>query len=172
MLRNQKEEDRLTKSRIIQDKLLAMDIFRKADIILFYASFDGEVETFELMRQAKEYGKKIILPKIVMTEKKIIPSYVENLNSELENGPYGIKQPRKDCLRPVDLRALQLLIVPGVAFDRDFNRLGRGGGYYDRLLASCSPEIPRIGLGFDFQLLDCLPDQKPHDVRLSSVVTN
>ncbi|MFH1360191.1 MAG: 5-formyltetrahydrofolate cyclo-ligase [Candidatus Omnitrophota bacterium] len=172
LLKSQKEEDKLRKSKIIQDKLFAAPEFQKAQVVLFYASFNGEVDTFDMMKQAKKIGKQIALPTIIKDQKRIVPSFVEDLDAELTDGPYGIKQPKQEYLRPVDCQKIDLVLVPGVAFDKYNNRLGRGGGYYDRFLEELSCEKPRFGLAFDFQVLDRLPHPEEHDQTVSRVLTN
>jgi len=92
LLRNQKEKERLNKSLAIGDKLFQMQEFQKARTILFYASFDGEVETFEMMKRAQKLGKKIGLPRIMENERKIFPTSVMSLETDLEVGPYGIRK--------------------------------------------------------------------------------
>lgn len=172
LLRNQKEEERSIKSLVIKDKLFQMDEFQKAGTILFYASFDGEVETFAMMRETQKLGKTIGLPGTTKGKKKIIPTAVRSLDADLEKGPYGIKQPRLDQAQTLDKDHLDMVIVPGVAFDKHNNRLGRGGGYYDRFLESLSSETITVGLAFDFQIVDSLPAQEKHDVPVSYVLTN
>ena len=172
LLRSQKEEERLRKSKRIQEKLFSTPEFQSANTILFYASFDGEVETFNMMKQAQRLGKKIVLPSIIKDQKKMILSLVRDLEKELIDGPYGIKQPGFASLRPVDLKEIDLAIVPGVAFDKKNNRLGRGAGYYDRFLADLPLGIPTFGLAFDFQITPRLPHQKPHDIPVSRVIVN
>ena len=169
-LRNQKEEDRFKNSLVILEKLLAVTEFQKSKTILFYASFDGEVDTWPMMKRALNLGKQIALPKIIPTQKKIIPMLISDLQTDLYLGPYGIRQPLDSC-RPVKVEELDLVVVPGVAFDRRNRRLGRGGGYYDRFLADLSPQTPKIGLAFDFQIVDRFPVDA-HDVAVTRVICN
>ena len=167
-IRNQKEEERLRKSLVIQERLFALPEFLNSKTILFYVSFDGEVETSEMMKQARKIGKIIVLPYILKQERQLIPVLNKRLE-DLEVGPYGIKQPSYDpelCVAPEDL---DLCVVPGVAFDRARHRLGRGAGYYDRFLSTLSPRTHTIGLAFQFQMFDCLPTQE-HDVPLSRLL--
>jgi len=170
LLTEQKEEDRLVKSRLIQKKLWARPEFIKARTILFYASFGGEVATFEMIKEATQLNKKIALPIIVKDRKDIIPTLVEHPD-QLTEGLYGIKHPHFQEDRVVAPKDLELVIVPGLAFDQSRNRLGRGAGYYDRFLSSLPKETPTLGLAFDFQLVDRLP-LEVHDVSLTDVIVN
>ena len=172
LLRDQTEKDRFKKSRVILKKLFAIREFKQARTILFYASFDGEVETLEMMKQTQRLGKKIALPAIIKDQKKLVPALIENLEDDLQPGPYGIKEPKEGCLRFVGLEQIDLIIVPGIAFDKKKNRLGRGKGYYDRFLSAVPASIPAFGLAFDFQIVDCLPRPEKHDVKVSRVIVN
>lgn len=173
LLRKQKEEERIAKSLVILDKLFKRPEFQGALTILFYAAFDGEVDTFEMMKRAQQSGKRIGLPYIVRNEKRMIPIVVESLEEDLETGPYGVRQPKHTHSdRALSKDELDLVIVPGIAFDRNNHRLGRGQGYYDRFLRELSARTPTIGLAFDFQLVDRLPPPEEHDVPVSCVLIN
>lgn len=172
LLRNQKEEDRLKKSRVIQKKLFKETGFKCSKTILFYFAFDGEVETLEMISQAKKIGKKIALPSIIKAQKRIVPIVIENLQKDLCDGPYGIKQPRYDKKKSLDFDEMDLVIVPGIAFDRNNYRLGRGAGYYDRFLGALPSHVPTLGLAFDFQIVDSIPHLQEHDVPVSRVIVN
>ena len=172
LLRSQKGVERLKKSKKIQKKLFTMKEFIEAKIILFYASFDGEVETFKMMKLAQKLGKRIALPRIMNIQRKILPVLISHLENDLVDGPYGIKQPRANLKAVERLEDLDLVIVPGVAFDRENNRLGRGAGYYDRFLSNLPPGLPTFGLAFDFQVINSLPHQEDHDFFVSRVIAN
>lgn len=171
LLRNQKEEDRLNKSLSILKQLFNTPQFKAAKTVLFYASFDGEVDTYEMMKQSLQLGKKIALPIIDIQHKKITPALVHDLQKDLVSGPYGIQEPRFEQNRVVPDHGIDLSVVPGIAFDRVNHRLGRGAGYYDRFLSRLAKDTPSIGLAFDFQLVDHLP-RLDHDVPLSGVISN
>ncbi len=149
-----------------------MPEFKRARAILFYASLDGEVETFNMMKQAQRLGKKIALPVIHKKEKKLVPFVVEDLNTEIIRGPYGIKQPDLKNCRLLEAKDIDLVVVPAVAFDKHNNRLGSGAGYYDRFLTTVPSQIPIFGLAFDFQIVDRLPHQQNHDVPVWRVIVN
>ena len=172
LLRNQKEEERLNKSLAIGQKLFKMQPFQEAKTVLFYASFDGEVETFDMMKSAQKLGKSIRLPRIIENENVFIPVPVESLEMDLEAGPYGIKQPKLDLSKAQPDGDLDLVVVPGVAFDKHNNRLGRGGGFYDRFLDALPQSTSTVGLAFDFQIVDSLSFQEEHDVSVSFVLAN
>ena len=171
LLRNQKEEERLRKSSTIRKKFLALPEFEASKTILFYASCKGEVETFEMMRQAQKLEKKIALPMTILKENRIIPILVHNLEEDLVCGAYDVQEPRYDKSKQLRLEDLDLVVVPGVAFDKSGNRLGRGAGFYDRFLKDLPSGIPTVGLAFDFQILSRLP-QEAHDAALTKVISN
>lgn len=172
-LREQPVTVRSQKSSQISCKLLKSKEFVESQIILFYASFDGEVETFEMMKQAKKLGKVVVLPVVDRSQKKIIPSVVQSLEDSLGLNIYGIKEPDLKNTNMVNVDDIDLVLVPGVAFDKQNRRVGRGGGYYDRFLTALPQKTPKIGLAFDFQILDSLNGVvEDHDVPVSWVLTN
>ena len=166
----QKEVERLRKSRLIKEKLFALQEFKNARNVMFFASFDGEVETFRMMRQAIKLGKQVVLPLVLKTKKQIVPSKISNLEKELDIGPYGIKQPKLNKSRFIPVDDIDLVTVPGVAFDRKGNRLGRGAGYYDRFLKMLPKDTPTIGLAFSCQILNNLPHTKSKDIPVDKVI--
>ena len=170
LLRSQKEKDRVEKSQIICNNVFCLPKFTEAKTVFFYASFDGEVETFEMMNKAKNLGKKISLPQIY--KNSMSPVFIEYLDKDLEDGPFGIKQPKQTCLTMPFLNEIDVVIVPGVAFDKSNNRLGRGKGFYDRFLQTLPSNVLTIGLAFDFQIINQLPQIEPHDRAVSCVITN
>jgi len=170
MLSVQKEVTRLRKSRLIQRKLFALQEIKKAKNIMFFASFDGEVETFKMIKEAMKLGKQVVLPLIFKKQKQIVPSKITNLKKELDIGPYGIRQPKPDNAKFIAPKELDLVVVPGVAFDRKGNRLGRGAGFYDSFLKSLPKRIPTVGLAFSFQILNTLPYIRHKDIPVDKVI--
>ncbi len=165
-LKTQKEEDRTRKSRFIKDKLLRNEVFRKAKIVMFYIAFGGEVNTEEMIREAKKIGKLICVPVCRKDRETMQPAILED-NAKLKKGPYGVLEPvAKARVEPKDL---DLIIVPGLAFDKKCNRLGRGKGCYDRFLSKLSDKTPSIGLAFDFQILPLIPTTA-HDVSVKKII--
>lgn len=170
LLKKQASGDRRTKSHKIALKLFRLEAIKKAKTILFYAPLPGEVDTFAMISKAIQLKKRICLPILVRDQRTMIPTLTKSVE-DLENGVYGIPQPRRDVSLQVALKDIDAVIVPGLSFDKLNNRLGRGAGYYDRFLKNFSCHTATIGLAFDFQLTDRLP-VRGHDVPVSLVIAN
>ncbi|NQT22005.1 MAG: 5-formyltetrahydrofolate cyclo-ligase [Candidatus Omnitrophica bacterium] len=171
-LKEHTKEEKSYKSDVIKTKLFSSKDFKKAHVVMFYVSKEEEVSTHYMLDDALEDGKKVVIPYITGEAKEIIASELKGAITDLELGPYGILQPRKDSSpEEFPLEKIDLVIVPGVAFDEQNNRLGRGKGYYDRFLRKLPPGTETIGLCFDFQIVGYLP-QESHDFPVSRVITN
>ena len=158
------------KSAIIKSKLFNIEEFKKAKVVMFYVSLKDEVDTFIMIDEALKAGKRIAVPVILKEEKRLIAGEIHNRLEDLESQHFGIYQPRQDRVKEIPLDDIDLVVVPGVAFDRKNIRLGRGHGYYDRFLSGLPKKTKTIGLAFDFQVLEDLP-QDPHDVPVSKIIT-
>jgi 5-formyltetrahydrofolate cyclo-ligase len=164
-LKIQKEENRNKKSQIIKKALFRTSVFKKAKIVMFYMSFGGEVDTSDMIKEAKRLGKTVVVP--VCGKNRIIkPSMLKDKGKFLK-GPYGILEPV--LKKPISLKSLNLVIVPGLAFDKKGNRLGRGKGYYDRFLARLPRNVMSIGLAFHFQILPFIPTT-PTDIAVKRII--
>ena len=150
-------------SEQIKKRLFVVDAFSKSRIVLFYASFGNEVRTHEMIAESL-LSKKILLPKMVQQE--IVPSLILTMENLILNDR-GILEPIEAL--PVRLSNIDAVIVPGIAFDTQGHRLGFGKGYYDKFLKKV-PRAVKIGLAFDFQVVDGIPPE-PHDVGMDAVVT-
>lgn len=172
-LRLQPKSERRTKSRNIQRKLFQEEVFLTSKCVMLYVSKGtGEVETGPVINKALGMGKKVALPVTVASEKKIKPVRLDSLKQGFTKSQYGIYEPKESKrAKPFRIEDIDLVIVPGLAFDKHGSRLGRGQGYYDRFLKRMSGNIPKIGLGFDFQLFGKIP-ATANDVPLSSIITN
>lgn len=170
-INQQKEEEASHCGRVILDKFLALPVFEKAGVILFYASMKGEVDTFAMITRALELKKRVVLPLVQKEIKAIIPLEIKAL-SELRKGSYGIDEPCFSPDRVVNTDEIDLVVVPAVAFDAKNNRLGRGAGYYDRFLAELPATTPTVGLAFSFQVVPLIPGIEAHDRPVSMVITD
>ncbi len=171
LLKKQSKEDRLEKSRRILDKLFALKSIQQARTILFYASLPGEVETFAMIKKAIELKKRVALPIVMRNQRTLIPTVTQDME-DLIPGTYGILEPRHDANKAIAQQGLDAVIVPGLAFDKHNNRLGRGAGYYDRFLSDLPKRISTVGLAFDFQIFDGLLPAEAHDVPVQRVIAN
>jgi len=165
-VKTQKEDTRDRKSRIIKKKLLRTKVFKKAKIIMFYIALNGEVNTEEMIREARKLNKTIAVPVCEKNRITIRPCMLDD-SASLKKGPYGVCEPA--VKKSISLKDIDLVIVPGVAFDKKGNRLGRGKGCYDRFLKMLSQDTPSIGLAFDFQIIPSVPIHK-HDVSVSKLI--
>ena len=164
-LKTQKEENRNKKSCYIKNKLFRNRVFKKAKTVMFYMSFGGEVDTVDMIRAAQKLGKTVVVP-VCGRNRMMSPCVLKNKGTLLR-GPYGIREPA--LRKPVNLKSLDLVIVPGLAFDKKGRRLGRGKGYYDRFLPKVSRHSVAIGLAYDFQILPFIPTTK-YDVGVHKVI--
>jgi len=168
VLNNQAGEEILKKSAIIKKKLFSLPEFKKAKLVMFYASRQNEVDTHRMIDEALGAGKKVALPRCA-GQKTFVAKEISNRHTDLEKGAYGIYEPRKEAPE-VDAGRIGLVVVPGVAFDIKNERLGRGKGYYDRFLKKLPRGKTTIGLAFDFQIVKDLP-KDAHDIPVSKVIT-
>lgn len=156
--------ERKAKSRQIEERLFALPEFRAARSILFYASFRSEVETWDMIRRALAEGKRVILPRV--RGKQLALFEIRNFDEDVKPGTWDIPEPVSG--RPAAVQEADLVIVPGSVFDERGNRMGYGGGFYDRLLPAFSG--PTVALAFELQIVDSVP-VGPHDVPVRKIVT-
>ncbi len=152
-------------SEEICNRVLALASWREAGTLLLYYPLADEVDTKALIKAAFESGKQVLLP--VCKGEELELHLYEGENS-LTQGAYGIMEPTGPAFPEGNYDEIQLAIIPGMAFDRAWHRLGRGKGYYDRLL----PKLKKahlLGICFPFQLLDEVPTE-PHDVKMQEVL--
>jgi 5-formyltetrahydrofolate cyclo-ligase len=152
---------------------LALDrAFRSAGTVLLYWSLRGEVETAALALAAREAGKRLALPRVQHRPRALLLHEWSGIPADLVEGAYGISEPRADW-PVIDPSQIDLVVVPGVAFDRRGARLGYGGGYYDRtlpLVRERNPATLAVGLCYSFQVLELLPSE-PHDQLVDALCT-
>jgi len=156
-LHNMSKEERGRKVERLKNKLFSSEEFKKAKCVMFYVSKDYEVDTHKMIDEAIAMGKKVVVPITVKEERTLRPSELKDREKELVRGHYGVHQPHEKHVRPVPLEEVALMVVPGLAFDRDGHRLGHGEGYYDRFLEKAPEAIVTVGLAFEFQVVGELP---------------
>ena len=168
LLKEQKKQDCQRKSHLIAEQFWTLPAIQTARCILFYASMPGEVDTLLMIEKALFSGKRVALPIVEKDQKKLIPTLIASME-DVHESTYGIAEPHYDPKRELVLKDLDAVIVPGLAFDRGNNRLGRGKGYYDRFLSMLPQDVITVGLAFDFQLTESLPTEA-HDMRLQQII--
>lgn len=158
------------RSRDIAQRLLAADFYHRAQTVLLYASTDNEVSTESILAAALAARKTVMLPRYDRARRRYEAAHVVAIEA-LVPGAFGILEPPADAppASPGDLGGA-LVCVPGVAFGKTGQRLGRGQGHYDRFLAEFCAEAITVGLAYSFQLLDRIPEES-FDRRLNLIVT-
>lgn len=157
-------EERRARSAEIEARLFGSADYRNASFILFYASFQSEVETHHMVRRALAEGKRVALPKV---KGKSLELYeITNFDSDVAPGAWGIPEPERG--RPADLADIGLIVMPGAAFDELGNRIGYGAGFYDKLLPLYTGRT--VALAFDLQIVPAVPADQ-HDVPVQLVMT-
>lgn len=149
----------------IRQKFWQLDIVKKANCFLIYYSINKEVDTVLIIKRLLESGKAVALP-VCTQEKSIQPRVIDNLE-RLVPGIYGLSEPGPTAPL-IRTGQLDLIVLPGVAFDEKGVRLGHGAGYYDRFLAGSS--VYKLGLAYDFQVKPQIPVE-PHDVLIDGLLT-
>ncbi|KGG80248.1 5-formyltetrahydrofolate cyclo-ligase [Caloranaerobacter azorensis H53214] len=163
-------EDVLSLSNKIIDLLINTTFYKNANYIMTYIDFRNEVKTEKLIKKSLEIGKKIIIPISLTKSRKLLLSELKDYDNELTIGTYGILEPKKEFIREVSAEILDLIIVPGVVFDKRGYRIGYGGGYYDRFLLNIDKSVPKVALAFDFQVVEKI-DKEKHDIPVDYIIT-
>jgi 5-formyltetrahydrofolate cyclo-ligase len=160
-------EERLALSGAACNLLRAQKTWREASSILFYAPRPDEVDLWPLTGEALRQGKLVALPRYVAETDQYEACQVRDLEADLRIGRYGIREPTGQY-GGVLINQLDLIMVPGVAFDLQGRRLGRGKGHYDQLLAAWRGRS--CGVAFDEQLVREIP-LEPHDAPVNCILT-
>ena len=159
-------------SDIITDRILALKEYREAETILCYVSCRSEVRTLKLIEEAVKQGKTIGVPKVNGQD---MDFYRIDGPEDLEPGYFGVLEPKTDGKIPMKFESLSvkkcLILVPGIAFDRDFNRIGYGKGFYDRFFEKYKDTaLIKCGIAFDVQMCDSIETDE-FDRPLDMIVT-
>lgn len=158
------------KSLVIQEKLLALPEFAAGKIVAFYMAIGKEVQTKEMILQSMAMAKRILIPKLYRSRTHFIWSEIRDIEREMCRGDFGILEPQERYVRAVPWKEIELVIVPGVAFDLKGRRIGFGKGYYDRMLTQLEKTCLRVGLAFEFQIVPEIP-QLEHDIPVHKLIT-
>lgn len=153
-------------STAAQERLMALEPFQQAAVIALYAPIQQEIDTALLFHTAVAAGKRVLYPQV--QNSTLLFQEVTDLQ-QLAHGAYGILEPTQ-TERSVPLEQADLIVVPGVAFDRRGHRIGFGKGYYDRCLSRLVGHGTLVGICHDFQLVECI-QAEGHDISMQYIVT-
>ena len=160
-------EERAVASREIRRRLIEQPIWQAAQSLLLYAPTADEPDIWPLVDDALAQGRQVMLPRYLPAAGLYVACRLRQPARDLAPGQFGILEPTAECPR-FDVKRLDLAVVPGIGFSRNGGRLGRGKGYYDRLLTEVAGF--KCGVGFDCQVAAEFP-LEPHDVRLNCILT-
>lgn len=155
------------KSIKIQERLFGSSYYQSSRTIMTYIDFHNEVETRDIVRKAIEDDKVIVVP-LCGSGSTLLPVRIESLD-DLEPGTKGILEPT-ETRNIVDVKKLDLVLMPGITFDRSGNRVGYGLAYYDRFLEQLSPSTLIVALAYSFQVIDSVPFEE-HDQKIHFIIT-
>ncbi len=159
--------DKKQRDSSICKRILSMERICDADVALVYVSYNSEINTFELISSLLDMKKTVAVPKC--EDNGIMRFHIISSLNELSDGMYGIPEPVNNNII-TSFTEKTVCIVPGLAFTENGDRLGYGGGYYDRFL-SCYPDIFTVALAYEELITDSLP-VLPHDLKINAVATN
>ena len=166
-LKNLSSEKRASDSVKVRALLPQQPFWKTADTILFFAPLPGELDLWPMLEETLAGGKFVALPCFDPDKLLYTPRRVTNLHEQLVSGRFGIREPAANCTE-IPLADLDLVLVPGITFDLQGHRLGRGKGFYDRLLANFGGT--KIGIAFDEQLVEVIPTEN-QDVQMGFILT-
>ena len=164
-------EERQSKSKAIKDRLFSLPQFIAARSVALFVSFRSEVLTESIIRQALSLSKVIAVPITDRVRKQLLLSRIVDYTADLAPGTWGILEPKPGSIRPLALDEVDLVIAPGVAFDRKGRRIGYGGGFYDGLLRALPARKPVVSLAFALQIIDTVPFDLAHDEPVDIIIT-
>lgn len=167
---NMDKEDVVSKSNMIMNKLTELEEYTKSNTVFVYMSFGNEVVTFELVKRMLSENKRVVIPYTDTKNTVIIPSQLKSIEEDLVLSDFGYYEPVYDKINVVEPEEFDLIVTPGLVFDRQLNRVGFGKGYYDRILVRKRKDAKAIAVAFDFQVLDEVPSEE-HDVKMDMIIT-
>ncbi len=152
----------------IEENLFSCEDFLSCNHILYYLSFGKEVCTDAMILRSLSLQKKVYVPRIIKSGKKIEICQIDNLETGLNINALGIREPSGSHIKIVPATDIDAVVTPGLAFDGAGGRIGFGGGYFDKLFAELPDNSLRLGIAYSFQLVDSLYqdvwDKKVHKV--------
>ncbi len=169
VLRSMSAEQRRIKSQAACRYVIESPEFAAAKVVMVYLSMSQEVDTAAIALRAWQEGKTVAVPKVFMSDHSMLPVEIQSLDTGMKTTPVGAREP--DVGQPMPIDCIDVVLVPGLGFSPTGQRIGRGGGFYDRFLAQASFGGTTCGLAFEEQVLESLP-MLPHDQHLNMLITD
>ena len=169
-IRNKLSDDEVY--RLSEDIFLNLkenSFFNNSTHVMVYLDFKHEVQTDFIINYCLEHGKKVHIPICIPETHELCISRISSLK-ELKSGHFGIREPMTEYIRLSDSSLVDLVLVPGVAFDSRGNRIGFGAGYYDRFMKRLQPGAVKAALAYSFQVVDMVPSDE-YDIPVDYIVT-
>ena len=161
----------LNLSRTIEDRIFACKNFSACRHVMFFLSFGNEVRTDEMIARALKDQKQVYVPRLLKRQRRVEVCGITGMDQEFELGSYDIRVPSQHNSRVVSPAIIDALIAPGLAFDRSGGRIGFGGGCFDWLFKQLRDKALRLGVAYEFQVMDSLP-QDSWDERVQTIFTD
>lgn len=159
-----------SKSNSIKEKLFDLKEYKNSNTIFSFISFASEINTHPIIKEMLDDKKQVGVPFTYSKNRKMIVAEIKDFYKDLELGFYDILSPRESELQPIEPKDIDLVLVPGLAFDKNGYRVGYGGGYYDTFFSQTNDKAIKIGLAFDLQLVDENPIDK-FDIPVDYIIT-
>ena len=163
-------DDVLNLSRAVEDRLFACKDFSVCQNIMFVLSFGNEVRTDEMITRTLKDRKQVYVPRMMIRERRLEVCEITDMDQEFELGSYDIREPSRSNSKVVSPSKVDAVIAPGLAFDRSGARIGFGGGYFDWIFKQLPDEALRLGVAYEFQVGDSIP-QDSWDERVQIIFT-
>ena len=167
LIRN-RVENKTQKSEIISEKIQEQIEYKNTKIIALYKNLKSEVSTEKLIEDSINLGKCVALPKVVNNELKFYK--IKSLKEKFIKSNFGVEEPIENEINYINQKDIGLIIVPGICFDKEKNRLGLGKGYYDRYLQN--ENINTIGICFEEQIVENIIPTTEYDVAMKKIITD
>ena len=166
------KDETLGASKSVLAQLESLEQWKRAEIVLAFLSMKDEIDTAPIIKAVQDQGKTLAVPRVA--GKDLVFYQIAYLEKDVAPGAFGILEPLIE-IPEIDIKTLSehhsVALVPGLAFDKENFRLGRGKGFYDRFLASAGDSLYKIGIGYSFQLVEKVP-REPHDKALDLIITS
>lgn len=167
-LRQMPQSERTSQSKRVCEQIISSEVFKKASVVMVFLPLSHEVDTTPLILSAWQQGKTVAVPKVSWEQRHMIPIEISSLEIGLKTDHMGIRTPTNGV--PVPFDQIDLVITPGLGFDPNGNRLGRGGAFYDTFFRHDEVTATRWAVAYSQQICDEIP-HNDRDIPVDAIVT-